>query len=132
MDWCRILYVYVMYIVLICTYTRILTYFLYGKLLGASMLSYTYNIRVYVQNTYNILNHIHTYTSKYIQYTCIFLGTRTKSPFFTLHVYERICSIIIRINDRYTYFENIYVRSRYMHVYVRICMYLHVYCCFHL
>ncbi len=60
-----------MYIVCICTYTRILTYFLYAKLLGASVLSYTYNIRVYVEYTYNILNHIRAYTSKYIQYTCI-------------------------------------------------------------
>ncbi len=33
------------------------------------------------------------YTLKYMQYTCNFLGTRTKSPFFTLHVYARICSV---------------------------------------
>ena len=70
------LYVLVSYIVCICdvycTYLHVYTYFnvfLYAKLLGASILSYTYNIRVYVQYTYNILNHIRTYMSKYIQYT---------------------------------------------------------------
>ncbi len=35
-----------------------------------------------------------------------------------------------RIKQRYTYSENIYVRSRYMYVYVCIWLYLHVYCCF--
>jgi hypothetical protein len=73
-----------MYIARICTYTRILTYFMYAKLLGASILSYTYNIRVYFQYTYNILNHIRSYTSKYIQYTCIIFGNPYKITIFHL------------------------------------------------
>ncbi len=60
----RILYVYGT----ICTDTRICTYFLYGKLLGASIRAYPYNIRVYVQYTDNILHHIHSNT---LEYTCI-------------------------------------------------------------
>jgi len=79
-----ILYVYCMYIVRICTYTRILTYFLYAKLLGASILSYTYNIRVYVQYTYNILNHIRADTSKYMQYTCVCFGNPFQITIFHL------------------------------------------------
>ncbi len=67
-----------------CTYTRILTYFWNGKLLGASILSYTYNIRVYVQYTYNILNHIRADTSKYMQYTCIFFGSPFQITIFHL------------------------------------------------
>ena len=73
-----------MYIVRICTYTRILTYFLYAKLLGASILQYTYNIRVYVQYTCNILNHIRADTSKYMQYTCIFFGNPIQITIFHL------------------------------------------------
>ncbi len=114
-----------MYIVRICTYTRILTYFLYPKLLGASILSYTYNIREYVQYTYNILNHIRSYTSKYIQYTWIFLGTRTKSPYFTLHVYGRICSILMYKTEIYELGK--YIRTE--QVYACICMYMHVSAC---
>ncbi len=121
-----------MYIVCICTYTRILTYFQNEKLLGASILSYTYKKRVYVQYTYNILNHIRAYTSKYIQYTCIFFGNPFQITIFSPCTYIDVYAVYSRIKDRYTNFENIYVRGRYMHVYARICMYLHVYCSFHL
>ncbi len=117
---CRILYVCVLYIVRICTYKRILTYSLYAKMLGVLICTYTYNIRVYVQYTYIILNYIRAYTLP--------VQNHHFSPCTYMHVY----AVYSRINDRYTYFENIYVQCRYMHVYARICMYLHVYCCFHL
>ncbi len=120
-----------MYVERICTYTRILMYFWNAKLLGASIPSYTYNKRAYVQYTYNILNHIRAYTSKHIQYTCIFWEP-VPNHHFSPCTYMDVYAVYSRKKHRYTYFENIYVRSRYMHVYACICMYLYVYCCFHL
>ena len=123
--WWFILYVLCLYFVCICTYTRICTYFLHGKLLVGSIRAYTciywytYKInRVYWSytsaihtNTYNI----HTF----------FFRTRFFRVRILVYVYACICSIL-------TYFCLIrtvtkkYVRSRYMHVYVRIHMYMHV------
>ena len=94
---------------------RICTYFLYGKLLGASMyvylhiLAYTYKyLRIYVQ----IRAYMHAYTCKTL---------RTQSGFqdsiFTyMHVYARIFQHDTLI---WTYM-NIHSIWTYMHVYARI------------
>ncbi len=117
-----------------------------GSWLVMGMIFYMYVLMSYivcVSDVYCTYLHVYTYvnvfserkvvrridTVIYIQYTCIRSIYIQYTESYTC-IYVKIHTT--RIKDRYTYFENIYVRSRYMHVYACICMYLHVYCCFHL
>ncbi len=125
---CSIVYVCVMYIVRIWTYTRILTYFLYAKLI---YIHYTCIRSIYIQ-------YIESYTCIYVKIHTIYVHCFWE-PVPNHHflpcsacTYMDVYAVYSRIKDSDTYFEIIYVRSRFMHVYARICMYLHVYCCFHL
>ena len=89
-----ILYVYRLYFVCICTYTRICTYILHGKLLVGSIRAYTciygytYNIhRIYISYTSGI--HTNTYNIHTISFRTRFFRVRILVP-----VYARICSIL--------------------------------------
>ena len=81
--------------------SRICTYERYGKLLIASIRAYTYNIRVYVQYTDNILHRI------YVKIPTIYLALRAgfKEPVpkhqFSPCTYARIRSIFTYLCQKY-------------------------------
>ena len=133
------MYVLVSYIVCIsdvyCTYLHVYTYFnvflerkVARRIDTVIYIQYTCIRAIYIQYT-------KSYTCRYVEIHAIyvhFFWEPDPNHHFSPCMYMNVYAVYSRINDRYTYLENIYVRSRYMHVYVRICMYLHVYCCFHL
>ena len=117
-----ILYVYRSYIVCIYTYTRICTYILYGKLLVGLIRAYTDIRTIYIAYTSHIhLVYIQIHTT-YIQFVLepVFFVYVFWCPYMHVYaVYWRIFGCIRTVTKKY-------VRSRYMHVHVRIHMYMHV------
>ena len=133
------MYVLMSYIVCIsdvyCTYLHVYTYFnvflerkVVRRIDTVIYIQYTCIRSIYIQYT-------ESYTCIYVKIHTIyvqFFWEPVPNHHFSPCTYMDVYAVYSRIKHRYTYFENIYVRSRYMYVYARICMYLHVYCCFHL
>ena len=118
-----------------CTYLHVYTYF---NVFSVRKVARCIDTVIYIQ--YTCIRWIHiqyteSYTCRYVKIHAIyvhFFWEPVPNHHFSPCTYMNVYVVYSRINDIYTYLENIYVRDRYMHVYVRICMYLHVYCCCHL
>ena len=112
-----ILYVYVR----IHVFARI-----FARKVAGRVDTYIYvHILIYVQNTSHIQIIYIPYTYKYIQYTYNFF----RNSFFVYVYwcqYMHVCVVYWRIFDYIRTVTKKYVRSRYMHVYVRIHKYMHV------
>jgi hypothetical protein len=133
------MYVLVSYIVCIsdvyCTYLHVYMYF---NVFSVRKVARSIDTVIYIQYTCIrsvYIQYTESYTSIYVKIHTIYMHLfwePVPNHHFSPCTYMNVYAVYSRINYRYTYFEKIYVCSRYMHVYVRICMYLHVYCCFHL
>ncbi len=133
------MYVSMSYIVCIsdvyCMYLHVYTYFnvfserkVARRIDAVIYIQYTCIRSIYIQYT-------ESYTCIYVKIHIIyvhFFWEPVPNHHFSPCTYMDVYAVYSRIKDRYTYFKNIYERSRYMHVYACICMYLHVYCWFHL
>jgi len=110
-----------------CTYLHVYTYFnvfsvrkVVRHIDTVIYIQYTCIRSVYIQYT-------ESYTCRYVKIHAIyvhFFWEPDPNHHFSPCTYMNVYAVYSRIKHRYTYFENIYVRSRYMHVYAWICMYI--------